>query len=389
MGHVLGDDLLKAVAQRLLETVRPTDYVGRPSEIVAPVSRLGGDEFAVVLNQIASANEASQAAGRLLKALSQPFQLNGQEIVMGACIGIALFPDDGQDVTSLLRSANSAVHQAKAAGDPTYSFFSESMNEQATRKLRLETGLRRAIEQGELFLHYQPLKHARTGRITGVEALVRWQSPEFGLLPPVEFIPLAEETGLIEPLGESVLNTACAQLCSWEQQGLALLRMSVNISSQQVRKPGIARIVADALERNGLDPRRLELEITESAIIGEEPHVIEALHALKQLGVDLALDDFGTGYSSLTHLIRLPIDRIKIDRSFVSRIGEDPHSDAIVAALVGMAHRLGLSVTAEGIETPEQERFLLAQDCDILQGFLIGRPDEAVKIAELARRPEP
>jgi len=385
MGHVSGDNLLKAVAQRLLETVRTTDYVGRPNEIVAPVSRLGGDEFAVVLNQIASANEASQAASRLLEVLSQPFHLSGQEVVMGACIGIALFPNDAQDANSLLRSADSAVHQAQAAGGTTYSFFSESMNERATRKLQLEAGLRRAIERDELFLHYQPLKHVRTGRITGVEALVRWQSPEFGLLPPMEFIPLAEETGLIEPLGAWVLNAACAQLRSWEEQGLALLRVAVNISSQQFRMPGITRMVEDTLERNGLDPSRLELEITESAIIGEEPGVIEAVHSLKELGVDLALDDFGTGYSSLTHLIRFPIDRIKIDRSFVSRIGNDPQSDAIVAALVGMAHRLGLSVTGEGVETEEQERFLLAEECDILQGFLIGRPSEAGKVAALAR----
>jgi diguanylate cyclase (GGDEF)-like protein len=384
MGHVSGDDLLKAVAQRLLEMVRTTDYVGRPNEIVAPVSRLGGDEFAVVLNQIASANEASQAAGRLLEALSQPFHLSGQEVVMGACIGIALFPNDAQDANSLLRSADSALHQAKAAGGTTYSFFSESMNERATRKLQLETGLRRGIDLDELFLQYQPLKHVQTGRIMGVEALVRWQSPEFGLLPPMEFIPLAEETGLIEALGAWVLNAACAQLRSWEEQGLTLLRVSVNISSEQFRMPGIARMVEATLQGNGLDPSRLELEITESAIIGEEPSVIEAVHSLKELGVDLALDDFGTGYSSLTHLIRFPIDRIKIDRSFVSRIGNDPQSDAIVAALVGMAHRLGLSVTGEGVETEAQERFLLAEDCDILQGFLIGRPSGANDIAALA-----
>jgi diguanylate cyclase (GGDEF)-like protein len=381
MGHVLGDDLLKAVAQRLLETVRTTDYVGRSNEIVAPVSRLGADEFVIVLSRIASVNEASQAASRILEVFRRPFHLNGQEVVMGACIGIALAPNDARDADTLLRNADTAMHQAKASGGSIYSFFSESMNERALRDLQLESGLRRAIQGDELLLHYQPLKHGLTGRITGVEALVRWQSPEFGLLSPGEFIPLAEETGLIDSLGQWVLRKACEQLRSLEDDGGTLLRLAVNISSKQFEKPGIVRAVEGALAASGLDPSRLELEITESAIIGEQPGVIQALRALKEVGVGLALDDFGTGYSSLTHLIRFPIDRIKIDRSFVSRIGQDPQSDAIVAALVAMAHRLGLSVTAEGIESEEQELFLLAEGCDTLQGFRIGRPVEAAVVA--------
>jgi diguanylate cyclase (GGDEF)-like protein len=385
LGHVSGDDLLKAIAQRLVETVRTTDYVGRPNEVVAPVSRLGGDEFAVVLNRTESVSESAQAAIRILKALSRPFYLNGQEVVMGACIGIALSPSDSTDADTLLRHAHIALHQAKAEGSGSYRFFSQSMNVRSTRNLQLENGLRRAIDRDELLLHYQPLKSVRADCISGVEALVRWQSPEFGLLYPNEFIPLAEECGVIENLGEWVLKTACAQVRSWKGQGLSPLRLSVNISSRQFRKPGIAQIVEEALASNGLASRSLELEITESAIIGEEPNVIESLNSLKELGVGLALDDFGTGYSSLTHLIRFPIDRIKIDRSFVSRIGQDPQSDAIVAALVGMAHRLGLSVTGEGVETEEQESFLRDEDCDILQGFRIGRPGDAATVAKLAR----
>jgi diguanylate cyclase (GGDEF)-like protein len=377
LGLMVGDELLKAVAARMMSCVRQTDSVGRAHpEDDAAVSRLGGDEFTVVLNDLGSSEQASYVARRILEALRSPLSLNGQELVMSASIGIAVYPTDGADAEALLRKADTALHHAKVAGGGVYQFFSESMNERATRNLRLESGLRAALKRDELKLHYQPLLDVRTDAFTGVEALARWTSEECGPVPPNEFIPLAEETGLIETLGEWALRTACAQGRGWDQAGLDPLRVSVNISSQQVRKPGTVEIVERVLRESHLDPSRLELEITESVLIGDEPGVSETLDGLKRLGIRLALDDFGTGYSSLSYLVRFPIDTIKIDRSFVSRIGTDEQAQAIVAAVVAMAHRMNLSVTAEGVETPEQEAFLRAEGCDVLQGYLFSRPIE-------------
>lgn len=377
LGLMVGDELLKAVAARVMTCVRQTDSVGRAHrEEDAAVSRLGGDEFTVVLNDLGSSEQAAYVARRILEALRSPLSLNGQELVMSASIGIAVYPTDGLDAEALLRKADTALHHAKVAGGGVYQFFSESMNERATRNLRLETGLRAALKRDELKLHYQPLLDVRTDVVTGVEALARWTSDECGPVPPNEFIPLAEETGLIETLGEWALRTACTQGRAWDRAGLHPLRVSVNISSHQVRKPGTVEIVERVLRESQLDPSRLELEITESALIGDEPGVVETLDGLKRLGIRLALDDFGTGYSSLSYLVRFPIDTLKIDRSFVSRIGTDEQAQAIIAAVVAMAHRLDLSVTAEGVETPEQEAFLRAEGCDVLQGFLFSRPIE-------------
>ena len=369
LGHAAGDQLLESMARELVSCVRTLDYVGRSRSADAnPVSRLGGDEFTIALKNIRSPEDAGHVARRILGALRTPFEISGQTIVMSASVGIAVFPHDGEDADSLLRSADAAMYQAKSEGRDTYQFFSESMNEGAMRNLRLESGLRSALELEELTLHFQPQFDSRTGAITGAEALARWTSPEFGIVSPDEFIPVAEETGLIGPLGDWVLRTACAQNRAWQETGQAGLRIAVNVSSHQLRRDGFV----EKVERDsGIEPELLEIEITESALIEDVPRALDTLTRLKRIGVYLALDDFGTGYSSLSDLVRFPIDAIKIDTSFVADIGPERQGGAIVAAVVAMAHRLHLSVTAEGVE---QAAFLRTEGCDKVQGFLYSEP---------------
>lgn len=387
LGHAVGDELLKAVADRLVNAVRGTDYVGRPD---APdsesVSRLGGDEFTIVLPQTTSSETAVQVARRILETVRAPFTLEGHRIDLTASIGIAHFPNDGSDPDALLRSADAAAYHAKELGRDLYQFFSESMNEKATRDMHLESGLRAGIERGELTLHYQPQFDAQTGRIVAAEALVRWRSPDYGMIHPADFIPLAEESGLIVPLGEWVLRTACGQARVWRDAGLPEIRIAVNVSSHQVRKGGLLETVERALRHARLDASILEVEITESALIGDAPEVLETLRGLRSMGVRLALDDFGTGYSSLSHLVRFPFDALKIDRCFVNEIGTQGQGNAIIAAVVAMAQRLQLTVTAEGVETPEQREFLRIEGCDLLQGFLTGRPVEPDALEALLRQ---
>ncbi len=386
LGHSVGDALLKAVADRLLQSVRSTDQVGRPGlPTAASVSRLGGDEFSVVLSELTSSEDVAHVAHRILETLRAPFALEGHRLDVTASLGIALFPSDGSDPETLLRNADAATNHAKNQGRDIYQFFSESMNERAMRAMRLESGLREGIERGELTLHYQPQFDAQTGRIVAAEALVRWRSPEHGLLQPGDFIPLAEESGLIVPLGEWVLRTACAQTRAWQEEGLPELRIAVNVSSHQVHKAGLRETVERALRDARLDASLLEIEITESALIGDAPEIVETLRGLRSLGVRIALDDFGTGYSSLSHLVRFPFDALKIDRCFVNEIGAEGQGNAIIAAVVAMAQRLKLTVTAEGVETPEQQEFLRAEGCDLLQGFLTGRPVEADVMEALLR----
>jgi diguanylate cyclase (GGDEF)-like protein len=386
LGHAMGDRLLKAVAGRLLTSVRATDYVGRPQESRGvAVSRLGGDEFTVVLSHLRSPDEAAQVARRVLEVLRAPFSFQGQSFVISASIGIAMYPGDGDDVDTLLRNADAAMYHAKSAGRDGFRFFRESMNRAAVRSLRLEGALRRAIEREELLLEYQPLVETATGALTGVEALVRWRSEEFGLVTPEEFIPLAEDTGLIESLGEWVLRSAFTQQRAWLDAGLEPGRLAVNVSSRQLVRPELVRRVRALLEECSLEPDAIELEITEGVLMDDEPAVLEALHSLKELGVRLALDDFGTGYSSLSRLFRFPIDILKIDQTFVREIGTDSKPDAIIAAVVAMARRLRLVVTAEGVETEHQRSFLCSEGCDRLQGYLIAPPLEAGPAGELIR----
>jgi predicted signal transduction protein with EAL and GGDEF domain len=390
-GHPLGDALLKQVADRLRACVRGADSVFRNSgdqdvrTEESVVSRLGGDEFTVLLVKLRNDREAAIVAGRMLQAFKESFALEDHEVYISASIGIALYPRDVADVNELLRNADLAMYSAKDHGKNNYQFFSESMNEEIVRRTTLTNELRRACERSEFILHYQPIVQAGSREIVGLEALIRWQHPARGLVMPGEFIEIAEESGLIGPISEWVLATACQQIVEWQDQGLPGVRLAVNLSGVQLRHRGLCDYVEVTLAETGMDPRDLELEITESAMMEDEEQAARSLVELKQLGLDVALDDFGTGYSSLSYVQRYPVDSLKIDRSFVKEVSVDPEAQAITTAIVAMAHGLGLTVVAEGVETAEQETFLVELGCDRLQGFRFARPQAAREVAELLR----
>ncbi len=372
LGHRVGDALLRAVAQRFETSVRISDCVSRSGGSEA-VSRLGGDEFTFLLTKISGPLDAARVAQRLLDSLSEPFQLDGHEVFASASIGIAMHPTDGDDAETLLRNADTAMYVAKRRGSNECSFYDETMNARGIRRLALEGRLRGALDRGELSLVYQPLRQTASSRIVGAEALLRWQS-DGEAVSPDEFIPIAEETGLIHEIGEWVLETACAQAAAWRAAGHRPVRMGVNISSHQLRRAGFADVVRAVLERSGWSPAHLDLELTESSIMGDDDGTQNALQTLDALGVGLTLDDFGTGYSSLSYLRRFPLQRVKIDRSFVRDLVDDPGDRALTDAILAMGQSLGLTVVAEGVETVEQARLLERMGCDELQGFLIGRP---------------
>ena len=363
LGHPLGDRLLQAVAQRLHAVLREGDTL----------ARLGGDEFVVLVEGITGPAGAEQVARKLLQTLQQPVVLDEHELFVGGSIGISLFPQDGDTIEALVRCADAAMYRAKDAGRNTFRLHTREQASRSRERFELEHGLRHAVERGELRLLYQPQADCRNGTLVGVEALVRWVHPERGTITPDRFIPLAEEIGLICSIGEWVLNTACAQARAWELEGRPL-RMAVNLSGQQISTDGLVGVVRGALERTGLSPRLLELEITEGHVLKRVEHCIDTLRALKALGVTLAIDDFGTGHSSLSYLKRLPVDRLKIDRSFVEGVPADHDDTAIVATILAMARNLGLAVIAEGVETEAQLRHLSAAHCDEYQGYLLGRP---------------
>ncbi len=392
LGHSMGDDLLIQVSDRLRSAVRGSDSVGRARrervEFEArgtPISRLGGDEFTILLQDLEHAQDAARVARRVLHLLSRPFQVQGREIFAGASIGIAVWPEDGEDAEALLRSADVAMYHAKGRGGNTYEFFSPEMNAASTRRLDLETGLRHAIERDELVLHYQPIRDTRTGRVSAVEALVRWVNEEGEIVRPDEFIPVAEESGMIVPIGEWVLRTACQQAAAWREAGFEGVRMSVNLSVEQLRDLGIANSVEQVLFDTGLAAGDLELEITESSILDESPNIVAGMGALSALGIGFALDDFGTGYSSLSALQRFPIERLKIDRSFVSGIGDSESDEALASAVVALTKRLGLEVVAEGVETETQARVLTELGCHELQGYLFSKPLPAEECEKFLR----
>lgn len=375
LGHEAGDQLLQQVAIRLRASCRDReDEVALAQDALTPdVARLGGDEFTVIIPGLTQPEDAAKLARRILSSLAHPFRVAGQEIFVNASIGIAIFPDDGEDLETLLMHADTAMYKAKEHGGSSYQAYSRAMNSSALQRLTLETALRRALEREEFELHYQPIVDGRTGVATGAEALVRWRHPELGLLLPSEFIPLAEENGLIIPLGEWVLRQACAQNRAWQTAGLAPIRVVVNLSSRQLRR-SLPETVGRILQTTGLEARFLGLELTESLLVKHGKEDTDTLHALRAMGLHLAVDDFGTGYSSFSYLKHLPLDALKIDRSFVREITTSPDDAAITTAIIAMAHALGLKVVGEGVETEGQRDVLQGQGCDALQGYLFSRP---------------
>jgi diguanylate cyclase (GGDEF)-like protein len=363
LGHDVGDRLLVAVAQRIRRSVRNAECV----------ARLGGDECTVVLAEVVGPNAAVAAAQNICRALSTPFQIDGHDIYVSTSVGISMYPHDATDVGTLLKHADTAMYRAKKTNSG-FQFFEPSMEQSISDHVRMENDLRRALERNELEVFYQPQARVESGKIIGAEALMRWRHPTRGMVPPVEFIPLAEETGLINPIGEWILRTACGQLQSWFEAGLAPMRIAVNLSVKQLLQKNFAALVEQVLADTGLPPSLLELEITESTLMENAQGTLEALYRLRSLGVRLAIDDFGTGYSSLSYLKRFPVDIIKIDRSFVREVPHDVDDASIVTGIIALAHSLRLEVVAEGVETEAQLRFLRDQSCDILQGYYLSQP---------------
>jgi diguanylate cyclase (GGDEF)-like protein/PAS domain S-box-containing protein len=379
LGHEVGDRLLQQLAERFQRSVRDGDTV----------ARFGGDEFVILLDDVASEDDVSSVAQKVLQALAPPFQVDHQTLYVTASIGVSLFPDDGDDATTLLKNSDIAMYRAKELGKNTYQFYSADMSSRAFERLTLESNLRHALEHGEFRLYYQPQIDVTTGAIVGVEALLRWQHPEFGLVMPNDFIPLLEETGLIVPVGEWILDAACAQLAAWHAQGWPRLRLAVNLSPRQFQTQNLTAVVKQALDRLEGDPGRLELEITEGMLLRHAPATVETLEALHALGVRMAIDDFGTGYSSLSYLRRLSIDAIKIDRSFVRDIPQDADDSAITVAIIALAQSLKLEMIAEGVETAAQRDFLRSRGCDVMQGFLFSRPQPPGDITRLLQAQTP
>lgn len=375
LGHAVGDALLVEVAARIRAGVRGSDVV----------ARLGGDEFVVVVNEVTESRQVAKIARGLLTAIGKPMLLSGVECRVTASIGIAMYPEDGADDQTLTKNADVAMYLAKSEGKNDVRYFSKEIETQSIERLTLEAGLRHALERNELRLHYQPKLDVATGHIAGVEALLRWMHPELGLLPPLRFIPLAEETGLIVPIGRWVLQTACKQHVAWQREGLPVVSMAINVSPRQFSDKNLLADIDEALATSGMDPTLLQIEITESMVMLNVDRAIKVLDQIQSRGVRLAIDDFGTGYSSMSMMKRFPIDTIKIDRSFIRDVGSNSEDKAIAQAIIDMGKALGLTVVAEGVETIEQDEFLRSHACDELQGFLFSKPATADKMAELLR----
>ena len=360
LGHPIGDSLLQAVAARIRACVRPTDTV----------ARLGGDEFAIVQVSAAQPTGATALAARLIEQIGEPFEIEGHQVVIGASVGIAVAPDDGSDPDCLLKNADMALYRAKEDGRGTYRFFEPAMDAKMQARRALELDLRKALVLGEFELFYQPLVRLDTDRVSGFEALLRWRHPQRGLVPPGEFIPLAEEIGLIGPIGAWVLKQACAEATRWPDH----LKVAVNLSPVQFKNGTVVLDVVSALSASGLDPRQLELEITEAVLLQDTETTVATLTELRNLGVRISMDDFGTGYSSLGYLQKFPFDKIKIDRSFIRDLADRPDAIAIIRAVTGLGSSLGMSTTAEGVETEAQLRQLREEGCTEVQGYLFSEP---------------
>ncbi len=386
LGHSIGDAYLAEIAVRLKALVRRSDMVAssveREEDLIA---RLGGDEFTVLLTDFKNNLDVAKVAQRILNTIKKPVLIDGREVASSVSVGIALYPEDGIDVETIVKNADTAMFHAKSSGRGRYQYYSAEMNASAMAKLALENDLRRAISRHEFLLHYQPKLDLASNRIVSVEALVRWQHPQRGIIPPVEFIGLAEETGLIMDLGMIVLEQACRQFKHWQAAGIELESVSVNLSPVQFRREDLVEHIGAVLKSAGLDPNRLELEITEGVVMHNEEKSIDTMNRLKRLGIGLSMDDFGVGYSSLSHLTRFPIDRLKIDQSFISNLPQNQEKAAVVRAILAMAHSLNLTSVAEGVETREQEMFLRSAGCHQYQGYLFSKPVPAEQLEHLVR----
>ncbi|MEZ5757973.1 MAG: EAL domain-containing protein [Emcibacteraceae bacterium] len=375
-GHAIGDKLLKVVAERLLYCAREVDTV----------ARLGGDEFAIVLSNIENDKNIITIADRIIHSIQQPAEIDGNIIQIGTSIGVSFYPDDSDTPIELIRMADVALYQAKDDGRRLYRLYDQQMDAETKAQKQLEIDLNKALENDELLLQYQPQFDAKTNKLVGAEALIRWEHPEKGMIPPYSFIPVAEICGLMIPIGQWVLNTACKVAKSWQDQGLPKIRISVNISARQFHSDNFVKTIEDAINHSNLEPCWLELEITEGMVIKNTDNVVMKLEQLKALGVNLSIDDFGTGYSSLAYLKRFPVDQLKIDQSFIRNIHEDPDDAAITDAVIRLGHSLGLKVVGEGVETEKHVEILKEKGCDILQGYYFCRPINQEEFVSFLKR---
>jgi len=364
LGHHVGDEILRSFAGRLAGCIRKTDTA----------AYFGGSEFALLANEVGGAEDCAKIAQKIKNCLLPPFNCGGQELYITASFGISLAPNDGQDCQTLLKNASTALYRARQNGGDNYQFYTADMHERALKSLSLENSLRRGLEREEFVLHYQPQICAETGKLTGTEALVRWQHPELGMVPPLDFIPIAEATGLIVPLGEWILQTACVQNAAWQRAGFSPLRVAVNLSLRQFQQSNLVETISRILTDSKLEPQYLELELTESLLMDNAEATIETLRRLRNLGIKISIDDFGSGYSSLSYLKNLPIDALKIDRTFVTDITADSSNAAIVRTIITLAHNLHLKTIAEGVETEEQSTILANLGCDEMQGYFFSKP---------------
>ena len=386
MGHDAGDQLLQEMAKRFRQSLRAVDVVGRPKEKDDIVGRLGGDEFIILIEEMTDLSHVATVAQKILNIAMKPMVLLGEECRVTASIGISVYPRDGEDEQTLMKNADMAMYFAKEEGKNNFQFYSQNTQSHAFERFSIETNLRRALERNELYLDYQAKLDFKTGMITGVEALLRWQNPLLGSITPTQFIPVAEETGLIVPIGRWVLKTACAQNVAWQRQGLPPVRVAVNLSLRQLMDDKLIEDIKVALDDSGMAPNLLELEITESMIMFKTDRMMDVLTKIKGMGVRLALDDFGTGYSSLAQIKHLPIDTLKVDRSFVRNLAQDSEDRAIIEAIIAMGKTLSLNVIAEGVETVDQDKFLREHVCDEMQGFYFSKPVAHDQFADLLRK---
>jgi diguanylate cyclase (GGDEF)-like protein len=375
LGHSVGDLVLKEVAERLKKWAREQDTV----------ARVGGDEFLIVLTAVKDASDAAVAAERLMNAMTAEFVAQGHSVGISCSVGISIFPEHGRDGETLIKNADAAMYCAKEIGRNNFRFFTDDMNAQAVERLTLENGLGLALEKKELFLVYQPQMEIATGRITGLEALLRWQHPELGLVPPDKFIRIAENSGLIMPIGEWVLRTACSQARKWQDEGLPAVSVAVNVSAIQFRQEDFCELIRRVLNETGLAPQYLELELTESLLLANADVTLSVIQELKAMGLTLAIDDFGTGYSSFSYLKQFRVSKLKIDRLFIRDVAVNPDDAAITTAIISMAKSLNLKVIAEGVEDEAQMSFLRAHQCDEIQGYYFSKPLAVDKVADKLR----